>query len=247
MMFKQLVLILLITFLGIQTHAQDVVLRLSASNPSQITAMDVEVKKMLPPRVERMHVLDNGGLDIIYDADARRYCAQKMVTLKPQEKRVFTIRLQDIWTFDESELNNAKAKAEKIVGILQDTRGKNEAEMLRDRIVKNVDAILDLQGRRSIDKVSIPEHISAYDRNEVRYEAVQEDARDLEAVLSILGDEKILDEEDSAPVNVAVLWKIILLIISFVAVIAVGCFLVWTRQLQKIRQAEREAGIDLDA
>ncbi|MDT8390236.1 MAG: hypothetical protein RRC34_06985 [Lentisphaeria bacterium] len=246
MMLKRLFLILFTTGLGMQMYAQEVVLRLSASNPSKITAMDVEVRKILPPRIERADVLDSDGLDVIYDADAKRYRVQKQVTLRPEEKRVFTIRLRDIWTFDEAELIQAKAKAEKIVGILRNTRGKNEAELLRDRIVKNVDAILDLQAERGIDQVSVPEHISAYDRNEVRYEAVQADARDLEAVLSILGDEKILDEEDSAPVNVAMLWKIILLIVSFVAVITVVCFLVWTGQLRKIRQAEREAGIDAE-
>lgn len=243
-MLKRWVYILFIMLLGVRLCAQEVVLRVSARNPSQITVMQVNVKKMLPPRVERADVLDSDGLDVVYDADAKRYCLEKNVSLKPNEKRVFTIRLKDIWTFDEGELSNAKAKAEKIVQILQGTRGENEAEMLRDRIVKNVDAILDLQNKRSIDQVSIPEHISAYDQNEVRYEAVLEDARDLEAVLSILGDEKILEEEDSAPVDVAMLWKVILLIISFVAVIAVVCFLVWTGQLRKIRSVERAAGID---
>ena len=232
-----------IALLAGSLHGQ-VVMRVSASNPSRLSASEVEVKQLLPEGVERTDVLDAGGLDLIYDADAKRYCVTKKVELAPQQKVAYTVQLRDIWTFDEAELKKIDDRAEEIKRVLAPTRSANEGALLRERIGRNVAALLELQTATRIPEVSVPEHISAYDRNSVRFEAISEDAKTLEEILSIVGNSMIIEDfPDGVPPNVGTLWKVILVIVSFVGLLSVVFFFVWAAQLKKIRQAEREAGI----
>lgn len=243
MIFKRLLLSAFFLLLAASVQAQ-VVLRLSASNPSKFAATEVEVKQLLPPGIQRGDVLDAGGLEVVYDADAKRYCVTKKVELQPGQKVSYTVQLRDIWVFDENELKSIDGRAQEISGILAPTRAANEAKLLRDRIGRNVAALLALQAEARIPEVSVPEHISAYDRNAIRFAAVQEDAKTLEEVLSIVGNSMIIEDfPDGVPPNVGTLWKIILVVVSFVGILSLGFFFVWAGQLKKIRQAEREAGI----
>jgi hypothetical protein len=241
--FRRLVLLTVLLAVGAGAEAQ-VVLRLAASNPSKIASTEVELKKLLPERIERADVLDADGMDIVYDADAKRYSVRKTVELAPEERVVFTVELRDIWVFNEDELGAIKERAAEIREILAPTRASEKAALLQERIAENVDDIFELQGRTGIDDVPVTEHISAYDRNEVRFEAIQDDIRTLEAVLQIVGDSMIIEDfPDGVPPNVGTLWKVILVVVSFIGALTVVFFFIWSGQLKRIRQAEREAGI----
>lgn len=220
-------------------------LRVVVNNPSRLVEREVEVKQLLPAGIVREDVLDSGEFEVRYDAEAKRYAVSRRVTLQPEEQRAFVIRLRDIWVFDENELQLLDERAEEIRGKLAGTRFEVEGELLRQRVAKNIQTLLELQRAAAIGKVDIPEHISAFDRNQVRYEIVRDDANALEQMLSIIAGSAILDDRMiGVPLDVAILWKVILVIISFVGALTLAFLVIWTSQLKKIRQAEREAGID---
>ncbi|OPZ25703.1 MAG: hypothetical protein BWZ02_02332 [Lentisphaerae bacterium ADurb.BinA184] len=45
------------------------------------------------------------------------------------------------------------------------------------------------------------------------------------------------------PPNVGVIWRVVFIIITFVGVISVIFFVIWSLQLRKIRSVEREEGL----
>ena len=238
------VLVFLAGLLAVAAADAQIVLRIAVRNPSSLQENEVKVKKLLPEGIEPEHVIDAAGLEVVYDELAERYCVQKRITLGPLETAEFAVRLEDIWLIDEEELRAIDDRAEQIAKTLEGKRFEAEAGRLRDRVHRNVEAILARQEAAKIPDATVPEHISAYDHNEVLFRVVREDATTLEEMLAVLGHGQILQKvPPGMPPNVGTIWKVILIIISLVGVMTLAFFLIWSSQLRRIREAERESGL----
>jgi len=237
---KRTFAMLLVLAAAAVAHAE-VVLTVSARNPSPSEVQTVTVRTHLPKGILPEHIIDPGGMDIVYDEQAGKYMARKEAELPPEGRVTFTIHLEDIWLIDEDEVTALGRRAAEIVAELEGRQFEAQAVRLRDNVSQTVETILARQEDASILKAAIPEHISAYDSNLVLVEITKEGVAQLEQLLSMASDTVIMKHGavKGEPPDVATLWKVIFLIIAFLAVVTILFFFIWSRQLQRIREAAK--------
>jgi len=224
-------------------HA-NVVLRIGVTNPSTFQEQETMVRQLLPAGITPQHVLDAAGLDVVYDEQAEQYAVAKKVLLQPGENKVFEIQLEDIWLIDPVEAENFRRLAEAKTKDLAGREYETQAGELKARIDQHVATILERQEAAMVPRVSPAEHISAYHNNRALLEAVRTDLASMDVLLNRAASIRTLDKVPAGiPPNVGMIWRVVFIIITFVGVISVIFFVIWSLQLRKIRSVEREEGL----
>lgn len=216
-----------------------VVLRVRAHNPSAIEAQETVVRQHLPKGIGRENILEAGELEVRYDDVRDQYYVQQTVELAPRESRVFEVEIEDIWLVDIEHLAFLRNRAAELAETLAGQVYEDQARIIHERIERTVDDIMARQEANHIPDVGVNRHISAYQHNLVLLGVVRDDVKTLEELLHTLGSERVLQKVPrEMPPSLGTIWKTIFGIITFVAVVSVIFFLIWTRQLRKIREAE---------
>ncbi len=230
-----LILILLTTL----ACPASVVLTMRAHNPSELETQETSVKQYLPKGVEREHILEAGDFDVRYDDVREQYYVQQRVELAPQETKVFEVEIEDIWLVDEEQLEYLERRAIELDQKLEGQAYAVQARNIRERVVRTINEIRARQEAARIPEASVSEHISAYNHNRVLLDGVKDDVNTLEELLNTLGSERVIKKvPKEMPPNLGTIWKTIFAIITFIAIMSAVFFLIWTRQLRKIREAE---------
>ena len=225
---------------GTVVSGQDtVMLNIRATNPSSYQAQEITVESYLPKGLERDDVIAAEGLELVYDDLKEQYYVTTDVTLQPEATETFQVEIRDIWLIDEAVLTALEARAEEVASKLEGQAYEIETANILERIQKNVAEIHARQEENRIPKVSTPEHISAYRHNQVVLDVVKDDVQTLEELLQSVGSERIIKKVPrGVPPSLGAIWKTIFIIVTFVAVMSLLFFIVWTRQLRKIRESE---------
>lgn len=237
---RTIFLLIVFGILGVVATAQDtVVLNIRARNPSTYQAQEIEVKSYLPKGLNRDDVLTAEELEIVYDDLKEQYMVTADVTLEPEETKTFEVEIRDIWLVDEDVLATFGQRAKEVAEKLDGQAYEIEAANILERVQKNSAEIRARQEENRIPKVSTPEHISAYRHNQVLLDVVKDDVQTLEELLQSVGSERIIKKVPrGVPPSLGAIWKTIFIIVTFVAVMSLLFFIVWTRQLRKIRESE---------
>jgi len=223
----------------------NVTLKIGVRNPSTFQEQETVVRKLLPTGITPAHVLDAAGLDVVYDEQAEQYAVTKKVLLKPEESKTFEIQLQDIWLIDVGEVEKLKQQAAEKAEKLAGKKYEPQANELKARIDQNLATVLERQEAAMVPKVAPADHISAYNSNKALIGLVNDDLTALEKLLQVLAGETTVRHglKEGMPPNIGTIWKVIFIIISFIGVISVVFFVIWSMQLKKIRAVEKEEGL----
>ncbi len=238
-MLKRIVMALFILCLGTAAEGR-VILRIVASNPSEFESQEVTVRSYLPKGISRSEVIDSDGMEIRYDDQREQYYVTTRTTLEPQGSIAFNVELEDIWLITPERLDALANVAGGLAEKLTETAYGQQAQDIRQRVVAAIQNIRERQQAARIPEVSPSEHISAYNNNLALLSVVESDIQTLDKLYARASSDVLLkDRPKGVPPNIGMIWKVIFVIITFLGVTSAIFFLIWSRQLQKIREAEK--------
>jgi diguanylate cyclase (GGDEF)-like protein len=172
-------------FITTTVHAS-VLLKVSATNPSEFAERNVVVKSYLPKRIKPEDVIDSDELDVGYDVKREQSYVYKDVILPAQTTVTYSVEIEDIWLIDDEKLNKIQDRFEQLVSELQDSEYAAVSRKIKDTIDGRINEILTRQDEFHIDRVSPIDHIGAYEVNQEILDAVKDDLASLEMMMSIL-------------------------------------------------------------
>ncbi len=197
-----------------------IVLKVLAANPSKTEKQSVIVKAYLPKEVKPEDVVDKGDLEIAYDNQQGSYYVYGEYSLDPGQSIDRDVEMHDIWQVPATEMESIRAEAEKTSKLLENTDFRDRMSFLK----QSIDAKLkEIEGRQSIPAVNPERHISNYRDNVKLLESVKSD---LVVLRSLLAQAKGLPA--------TAVWRLILIIISFLGVIGAGSYIIWQRQMKLV-------------
>jgi hypothetical protein len=130
----------------------------------------------LPGELTADDILDANGLQVDYSVDDADYFVYGDVTLKSKETKTFRIHIKDKWMVTPDQASDLKAQIEKGYETLGVTHDAGKAEILKDRLDKKIDYIVNLQ---STSGDSIDKRIDAYRIYTKEMKRIQNDALDV--------------------------------------------------------------------
>ncbi len=237
-----------------------------ASNPSKTAKQVTNVKYVLPAEVAPRYVVDKGDLEMGYDFPKQSFYVYKdSVILDPGEVKTFVIKIADIWRIPGVETDALKTHTANLMLLLKGTDYFAQAGPIADRITREID---DIKRTQSL-KASPAEHIAYYRKNLIAMAEVKSLVSQLEKLVSQSGASvgvTIRDAEamkgggekekrargyagidyivqsifkGKAP-TVATTWKMIYMILAFMAILTALFFALWYNQAKRLRKREEE-------
>ncbi|MFH0763879.1 MAG: hypothetical protein V1927_02605 [Candidatus Omnitrophota bacterium] len=180
------------------THA-DIKLKIAVVNPSQTTEQTTPVKYDLPKGIEAKNIIDIGGMELKYDSDRGTYYAYQVLTLKPSEKKVLEIRLEDVWAIPDKDLAFLKAHTGELVKKLKKTKHAGIGSELAGKIDIQIDGIARSQADAAL---SASRKMSLYYENVAALAGVKEEIGILENLVLDVGG--VVEERVRIPKTLAV-------------------------------------------
>jgi len=200
------------------TAAGTITLRLMAVNPAD-SEQTVPVKVYLPLEVKPEDIVYKADLSVAYDAQQGNYYVFGEYQLGPKETLEKEIEIKDVWLIDPTQIALIRQEAKDVLDGFQKTQFVERANLLYAGIDKKLKEVEQMQ---DLSNASPSYKISNY-RNGLSL--LNSAKADLLAAKTLLSE--------VAPKGLTGLtWKIILFIIVFLAILGVGFFIVWQRQMK---------------
>lgn len=239
-MARRLLVAVMVLVVAVAANAE-VAVRVVARNPSASETQEFVVRYFLPKGITREDVLDDAGMTIVYDEQQELFLARRTVELEPGQTVEYEIKLRDIWLIEPEVLQGFKTRARQGVDKLQGEAYATHGNVLLARINTMVDLMVSRQDEARVPEASIPDHISAFDRNQDLLELTKADVMELENLLAIISDQIIIEtgKPKGVPPSLTTIWKVIFAMVTFVAGMSLVFLVIWTVQLRKIRAAEK--------
>ena len=206
-------------------------LRIVAVNPSKDKIQKVPIRIYLPKEVIPDDIIDMGSLQVGYDSEKGVYYAyQDAAELKPQETRVFEVKLEDVWKIKEEELTKVRDETNLALKRLEKTEHFAQAKVIVDSIDMK---LREIDAKQNDTTISREEHIGAFRVNQIQMQQVRQDISILEKMLLHTGAppsiELLKDTvfERKTDIDRVTAWKLILCIIGFLALLGIGFYVRW--------------------
>lgn len=208
----------------IQAHT-GIVLKVLAANPSQKEKQTVNVKAYLPKEIKPEDVVDKGDLEIAYDNQQGSYYVYGEYQIDPGQTLERDVEMHDIWNIPAQETESIRSEADKTAKLLENTDFRDRMIFLKQSIEAKLKEIED---RQKVPAVNPERHISNYRDNVKLLESVK---ADLVVLRSLLAQAKGLPA--------SAVWRLIIIIITFLGAIGVGSYLIWQRQIKMVNVPAR--------
>lgn len=225
---------------------EPVTMKVVAVNPSADKAKTVPVRIDLPQEIKPSDVLDQGEMEVEFDADRSTYYLYKAaVQLAPKQTRVFQVSVRDVWFIPEEELEGLKSHTHLMLQRLEKSEYYPFAQQLSGTIVARLDEILQMQADESIGR---KQHIGAYRTNVQTLKVIKEDLARMEKLLSFTGGTPVPEMMEESPLksdapSTTTTWLVIFLIITFMGLLAGQFFFTWQRRMKAMPEfAGQETG-----
>jgi len=228
---------------------------IEAENPSKDHSRKYEHKHYLPSEVKPEHFVEIGDFDFKYDAERGQTYLVKEEEFEPAESKKYQISIVDVWKIDEQEIENLRYRTRNVYRLLEKTVYVDTAKYLVASIKRYLEEI---EFSQSLDK-NINEHISTFSKNEELFELAEGDVESLEQLLRAVREDlersklkNVLEKVKSVQsivelartvfkkpeINTA--WKIIMGIVTFVALYTIFHFAVWKRRSKDMKNENEE-------
>lgn len=215
------------------------------TNPANVE-QTIDFKSYLPEEVKPEHVLDLDSLQLDFDPATNRYYVHGSITLGPKDSIVKKVRVEDIWKFDEKELQSTKEEAHRLAGLLTDTQYEVPATLLLNDIDNTVDAILLRQQDMSEPQV----HILNYHDNKLRLARLEENKAKLQELVVQYNASKGIFGRLSG-IEITSTWIIVAAIILGFLLLSAFLMMMWRHQMRfaerMLANRRREASQDEEA
>lgn len=209
-------------FFGYLPAQANIALKVMVVNPSKEQSQSVPVKVYLPKETKPEDVVDKSDLEISYDTQQGSYFIYGEYLLKPGEVIDKDVELKDIWVIPNTEIESLRVEAIKLFDLLKSTEFAERVDYLRQNIEGKLNQIDESQKNAPAN----PErHISDYRDNVKVLESVKTEIALVRSLLS-----------NSKPFSVNLVWRLIVIIIVFLALLGVSFFIIWQKQIRKINE-----------
>lgn len=221
-------------------------LRIVAVNPSKEKTQKVPIRIYLPKEVIPDDIIDMGTLKVGFDSEKSVYFAyDDAAELKPQETRVFEVKLEDVWKIKEEELGKVRDQTNLALTRLEKTEHYAKAKIIVDSIDMK---LREIDAKQNDTTISREEHIGAFRINQLMMGQIRQDIAVLEKMLMHTGAppsiELLKDTvfERKTDIDRVTAWKLILCIIGFLALLGAGFYIRWFLLVQsKARNMQKGA------
>ena len=116
------------------------------NNPSKTTSQTVPLKYFLPKEVKKENIIKmDEGLKVDYDAAQEAYFVYGEFELKPEETKILSVEVEDIWKISEEEVDSLRKQAEELTKPLKGTSYFAQGQLVKSDINLSLDKILRLQ------------------------------------------------------------------------------------------------------
>lgn len=176
----------------------DVKLKVAVVNPSDKEGQDAPVRYDLPKGIAPEDITDIGSMELKYDFDKGNYYLYSIVHLKPSEKQVLEIKMRDIWTTPQKDINFLKNHTKTLKERLANTRHAKIGERLAGKITERLD---DIVKKESDQNLSMGERINLYYEDVGIMGEVKEDVGMLENLVLDVGG--IVENRVQVPATLA--------------------------------------------
>ncbi len=221
---------------------------ISVSNPSR-TRDIVPLRYYLPVELKPRDIIDSAGLKVGYDYQKNEhYVYNDGAPLGPGASKKYVIIVKDVWVVPAKQIGILKEHTNRLRGFLAQTEYKNMARSMADKILFDLDDILNTQEDMN---VTVPMHIGIYRKNLKRLEDIRGDIAGLDNLFTQAGGSigDMLKDNPSfaaarkaeligksifrgkAP-DVATSWKIIWTIVGFLGIMSFLFFILWWGQVR---------------
>ncbi len=223
------------------TSTGDVVtLHVKVTNPSLTEKRSVPLRHEFPSEIKPTDVMDDGGLQIGFDA-ARNVCYAYLdsVQLAPQESKVYDVKIRNPWTDALLKAPQLENRAAELVKLTKDAPEYKVVLTQAEALLKEIGTLKAQKGPGSVNAQYV-----AYARKQ------HESFRDVEA--RILRLEELFQPREK-PVRYGVpmmdiprpdrrtTWVIIYIILAFLALFSLAFFLRWFGR-SKAEELDRKTG-----
>ncbi len=175
----KLCLFVFLLLMGVAQTAEagSVVLKAVVLNPSETEKQKVPVELPLPREAGKKDVTElTEGLTILYDAEQGLYKVVGEISLKPGEKKVVQVSMNDIWQIPKKDIQFQKGYLPSLLKALNTTKYAETARQVGDTIQSRLDNIITSQE----EPVSPSKHIDIYRENLAYLDEVRKNVRFLE-------------------------------------------------------------------
>jgi hypothetical protein len=212
--------------------------------------LTIPVKFYLPREIIPQHIEDAGGLEMRHDPTRDVFYLFAEEVFGPEETKRFYVKVKDVWTIPEDELNGYVAEAIELNEGFKNTVDEEVADSLLESIRTNTRAIIDSQSGAE----SVKDHVAAFRANEKRLRSIKDDLEKLRTlkppgVSSDAGKGKIKnilrqmevfskvkalsDKLFKEKMTTAKVWGIVLLVVVFAILLTIIFYVIWIINLKK--------------
>ncbi len=98
------------------------VIKTLITNPSTLISQTVPLKYYLPKELKKEDVIEtDAGINVQYDTDQDQLYVEGSFILRPAETKTIKVRVEDVWTIRESEIDALKAQSDNLIKPLEKT------------------------------------------------------------------------------------------------------------------------------
>ncbi|MDO8525380.1 MAG: hypothetical protein Q7S07_02710 [Candidatus Omnitrophota bacterium] len=177
----------------------DIKLKVAVVNPSETEEQTTPVRYDLPKGMTPDVITDVGSMELKYDFDKGSYYLYEVVKLKPSEKVVLEIKLRDIWSIPQKDIDFLEMHTKAMSAQLVKTRHAKTGDILARKIL---DRLYDISKKEADANRTISEHINIYYENLGIMGEIKEDIGMLENLVLDVGG--IVEDRVEVPATLAV-------------------------------------------
>jgi hypothetical protein len=200
------------------------------SNPTGVE-QTMDFKSFLPEEVKPEQVLDLDGLQIDFDPTANMYYVHGTIVLGPKDSIVKRVRVDDVWRYDQADLDKQKDQAREMAALLAGTQYEVGATLLLNEIENALDAVT----LRQNESIEPQVHILNYRENKLRLERAEQSRQKLQdMVVEYDGSRGIFGRLSG--IQITSTWILIAAVVLGFLFLSVFLLMMWRHQM---RFAER--------
>ena len=156
-------------------------------NPSASQPLRTVISQPLPSEIDpSQDVVDNAGLEVRFDPDAKVYVLSGEIELKPRETKTFEVRIRDVWQVTPEQIENTKKNLEAQMNALKGTKYNDTAKLLYERAQEGIGRILEEQSR----PVGMKQHIELFRAHVQQLQDIQSNALSMGAMRQLEEEKK---------------------------------------------------------
>jgi len=120
-----------------------IVIKTLVTNPSSLISQDVPLKYYLPKEIQKEEdILEvDDGLSVKFDGQENQHYIEGEFTLKAGETRTFSVRVQDVWTIGQKEIDSLRNQAAELSRPLERTSYFAQGVTLKSDIDVSLDRV----------------------------------------------------------------------------------------------------------